>query len=291
MNQNSIKPQTRLAIAYTELFLTSASWALGTILIKLYVKDVPPFHLLFGRFFVAMLFLLALRPQTLKKATTKSFKVGSVLGLFSFLSYGFGVMGLVYTTASKSGFFVAMAVLFVPLSETVLKKRLPNRWLVLSITLSMVGLYLISGMDGGGINLGDILSLLCSVAYTVYILILDRFGKSEDTMVLTQIQLIFVSFLAFLVVLIFEGFSVGLLLSVWMPLLIMGILSTGMTTLLQARGQRYASPESVGIIFLGEPLFTFLMALAIIGERTSWIGVLGAGLLLFAMVLAVLKKV
>jgi drug/metabolite transporter (DMT)-like permease len=285
------KPGNRTVIAYMELLFASFGWAMSTIIIKKYVGDIPPFHLLTGRFFVAALFLFLIRPKHYKKTDISTVKTGVLLGFFSFLAYALAMVGLVYTTASKAGFFVAMAVMFVPTFECVLKRKRPSKWLLISIFMALVGLYLVSGMNGLGINKGDLLSIGCALAYTIYILFLDRMGDNKDSLILTEVQLVFVVLLGIISMILFEGISIKYFLAAIGPVLVLGIIGTGLTTLLQARGQKYASPESVGLIFLGEPLFTFVMAVVLLNEVVNLSGIIGAVLLLLAMIVTVLKKV
>jgi drug/metabolite transporter (DMT)-like permease len=105
------------------------------------------------------------------------------------------------------------------------------------------------------------------------------------------IQLAVVSVCCILAVIIFEGFSMQYIKEGLIPILIIGVLCTGVTTLLQTRAQKVASPESAGILFLGEPLFTLIMSYFILNETILFSGLVGAILILSSLVIAVLKKI
>lgn len=277
--------------AYVELLITAFSWSLSTVLLKMYIDSVPPFHLLMGRFIVGFIFIFAMKPDVVKSITKQELKTGIPLGFIVFLSYTFGVVCLKYTSASKSSFLVSLSVLFIPIIEGIIRKRMPSKYTVISVFISLVGLRLISGINGTGFNFGDGLAILSAVSYSAYILMMDRNGKDIDDMVLTFIQLGVVSVCCIIAVVLFEGFSMEYIKIALIPILIIGVLCTGIATLCQTRAQKVVSTESVGILLLGEPLFTLVMAFFILKETILLNGILGGALILISLVLAVLKKI
>lgn len=277
--------------AYAELLFASFSWALATIIIKKYIGEIPSYHLLMGRFVVGTLFIFALQPYNVAKIKKQHIKVGIPLGILIFGAYAFGVICLKYTSASKTGFLVSLSVLLIPLVETIRRKAVPSKWTVISVAMSLAGMVLISGINGGSFNLGDMLAIASSVVYTIYVIALDKYGKDVEDTLLTLIQLAVVAVCCILAVVFFEGFSMQYIKDGLIPILIIGVLCTGMTTLLQTRAQKIASPESAGILFLGEPLFTLIMSYFILNETILFSGLIGAGLILSSLVIAVLKKI
>jgi len=277
--------------AYAELLFASFTWALATIIIKKYIGTIPFFHLLMGRFVIGTIFIFALQPNNVVRIKKKDLRIGVPLGLLVFGTYAFGVICLKYTSASKSGFLVSLSVLFIPLFETIRRKVAPSKWIVISVAMSLVGMILISGINGGGFNYGDMLAIASSLVYTAYILSLDKYGKDIEETLLTLIQLAVVAISCILSVIIFEGFSIQHIKEGFIPILVIGVLCTGMTTLLQTRAQKIASPESAGILFLGEPLFTLIMSYFILNETILFSGLVGAILILSSLVIAVLKKI
>lgn len=276
--------------AYIEILGTALAWGISAVLMKKYIDQVTPYHLLMGRFVIATIFIFAIKPNTVKQIDRESLKAGVPLGFLVFLAYTFGIVCLKYTSASKSSFLVSLSVLFVPLFESLIKRRMPGKWTFLSVFFSLIGLRLISGMDGTGFNLGDILAILSALVYSVYIMMMDEKGKGIEEMTLTLIQLTVVSICSIILVL-FEGFNYQYLKIIWLPILVIGIFCTGMSTLFQTRAQKVASPESVGILLLGEPLFTTILAFFILKETILLRGLLGGLLLILSLVIAILKKI
>jgi len=273
------------------LFITASGWALSTIIIKMFVESIPVFHIMFGRYLVALMVIILFKKNEIKKIKKEELKPGMILGVFTFLAFTLAIMSLYYTSASKSGFLVAMSVLFVPIVTTLMKRKLPNRWVIFSVFLSLIGLYFISGMNGGAFNFGDLLALLCAASYTIYILVMDKHAKHINESILVFIQFCVVTVLSLIGMIVFEGidlnaFKVGLL-----PMITIGIFGTAATNFAQTKAQKHATPESVGLILLGEPLFTLIMAAAILKESILIGGLFGAGLILIALVITVIKDI
>lgn len=277
--------------AYLEILGTSLAWALSAVLLKMYIEQVPPYHLLTGRFVIATIFIFAMRPNTVKAINKENLKVGIPLGFFIFLAYASGIVCLKYTTASKSSFLVSLSVLFVPLIESFMRRKLPSKWIFVSVIISILGLRLISGMDGTGYNIGDTLAILSSVFYSIYIVLMDRTGKDIEEMILTLIQLGVVSICGTIVLLFYEGLNFQYFKIILIPIFVIGILCTGMSTLFQTRAQKVASSESVGILLLGEPLFTTILAFIVLKETILISGFIGGILILLSLVIAIIKKV
>ncbi len=286
-----IQNKKSLFMAYVMLMITSIGWAFSTILIKLYIGDIPAYHMMLGRFFIGFLVLWVLNPKIFKKISLQEIKIGCMLGACIFASYAFAIVSLQHTSASKAGFLVALSVLFVPLAQMVVHKSLPNKWTLLSVALSLIGLWMISGMNGTGFNYGDGLAIVSGLAYTAYILLIDKYAGDIKETILVILQLLIVSIISLVFTVLYDGLNINIFVDNIIPITLIALFGTVITTFFQAKAQKTASPESVGIILLGEPLFTLLMAIVILGENIETIGLVGAAVLLSSMGIAVIKKV
>ncbi len=279
-----------LKTAYFMLFVLSFLWAATTIVMKVFISQMAPSHFMLGRFSLAAIIFYALRHKQIR-ITKSSFIHGAYTGFFLFLAYYFSIVALQHTTASKAGFLVSLAVLWVPIFQLLIKRKMPNRWVVMTVVLSLVGLYLISGLDGIGFNYGDFFALLCSLAYTFYILYIDKYIDEIDGNQMTFIILLIVSLWSLLTSLTLETFDPLSIVTNWPVILVVAIFGTLLTTYFQTKAQSVASPEAVGIILLGEPLFTLIMAVVLLSETVTTSGLIGGALLLLSLVIAVIKKI
>jgi drug/metabolite transporter (DMT)-like permease len=277
--------------AYVMLFITSFGWALSTILMKMYIQDISVFHLMFGRFLIAFLLVSLFKMKKLRKITFEQCKMGFLAGIMLFSSYALSIYGLKITTASKSGFLVSLSVLFVPLIQLIINKKRPNKWTSISVMFSVLGLYLISGMNGAGFNFGDVLSILCAAAYTGYIFLIDKYTKAVDEESLVLMILLSITLMSFLAMVSIEGFDAKMMVTNWKLIFTIAIFGTAIATLFQAKAQKHASPESVGLILLGEPLITLLLAITILGEQVMFKGMIGAVIILCSLGITVIKEI
>ncbi|MDD2496708.1 MAG: DMT family transporter [Desulfitobacteriaceae bacterium] len=281
----------KLTSAYLLLFLTAFGWGLSTVLGKMMIGSITPTHILMVRAWVAALVIFCASPGKVLAVKKGDLTAGLLLGLILFFSYYLGIASLKYTTASKAGFLMALSLLFVPSAETLLKRRLPSRWIVFSVFLSLLGLRLISGINGGSFNYGDLLAVGSAGLYALYTIVMDRIGKNKDDYLLSFILLLVLAVAATCGAVGFEGFNyTGIKENIY-PLLLMGVVGTGLATLFQTKAQKTASSESVGIILLAEPLFTLIFAAIFLHETIYFSGLMGGILILLSLVVAVVKKV
>lgn len=294
-NIMSVQPEEKVnhakTIAYLLLFLTAFGWGLSTVLGKLCIGTISPAHILMVRAVVASMVIFLAAPMKIMTVDREDLKVGALLGFVIFIAYFLGISSLKYTTASKAGFLMAFNVLFVPAVEAVIKKRLPSKWIVMSVVLSLIGLQLISGINGDGFNFGDLLAVLCAAAYTIYTIMLDRWGQDKDDFVLSFIQLVVLGIASFFAVVLFEEIDFAGVRGSILPLVVMGVFGTGLATLFQTKAQKTASTESVGIILLADPLFCLLLAFLFLHEPIFISGLLGGGLIMLSCMIAIIKKI
>ncbi|HWT63938.1 MAG TPA: DMT family transporter, partial [Ochrobactrum sp.] len=83
-----------------------------------------------------------------------------------------------------------------------------------------------------------------------------------------------------------EDINWNIIALTWKELLFTGVFSSGAAFTLQAIGQRYTTSAQAAIFLSSEALFAALFGAMFLGERLSFIGFIGCGLL-FAAMLAV----
>lgn len=259
------------------------------------------------RFFVAVVFLLAvgaiLRFVRAKKAARlgvpnektaeekRSYRrrlviasvlCGSVLAAASVLQQA----GLQFGTDSgKAGFITALYVVLVPICGIFLKKRVPGIfWL--GVALAVAGLYLLCVSGDFKLAFGDLLTLLCAVAFTVQILLIDRFSPGLEGVDLCCGQFIVAGILSAAGMFLFEKPEIGAILSCALPLLYVAIFSSGVAYLLQILAQRGGNPSVITIIFSLEAVFSAIASAIILHQRMTAREYIGCVLLFAAVLIA-----
>ncbi len=273
------------------LVLVTLCWGVSYYLMDVALADMGPFTLnmyrFLGAFFIAGIFSFN-KLKTVNKTTLKySLLVGAAL-VFVYTGATFGVK---YTTLSNSGFLCALTVIFVPIFELILFRKKPQRKVVVSVTLSLIGIMLLTLKDDFSINMGnlkgDLLSMMCAVSYALDLIITDRAVSDErvNAYQLGVFQLGVTGVLMMALSFTFETPVIPSTPEVLWSTIFLSVFCTGVAFIVQAIAQQYTTPSHVGIIFTLEPVFAGIVAFLFAGEILTPKAYLGAALMICALVL------
>ncbi len=213
----------------------------------------------------------------------KLWRTGFWCGCALFVASGLQQVGLLYTDAGKAGFLTAMYIVIVPFLGLLFRKKL-SKPMILSVIVAVAGLYLISGAGISAINIGDILMLLCAVAFAVQITLIDRLGGELDGLRLNCIQCFVCSAISAVVMVFTETPDFSNILACTVPLLYAGCLSMGVAYSMQILGQQKVDSVPASLIMSLESVFAVLSGWILLQERLSP-RELGGCVLLFAAVI------
>ena len=212
---------------------------------------------------------------------------GCLLSLLLGAAFYAQVVGLQYTTPTRSAFITGLSVILVPLLYPVITGKKPGRWPVIGASIALIGMVLITDPGGGGLNRGDWITLICAFAYGLYVIVLEVVSKKHD-----YEDLIVLQFLPLTVVFIPGAMTESAPIE-WGRHLIWGLGVTGpilaLTLYLQSRYQRYTTATRAAVIFTGEPLFAAVFSFLLIGETLKLIQ-WGGGVLILAGILAAIRR-
>ncbi len=188
------------------------------------------------------------------------------------------------TEAGKAGFLTAMYIVLVPVFGLVLKKKVtPVVWL--AVALAVVGLYLLCVKDAFTIRASDALVLTCSVVFAIQILLVDHFSPLCNGVKLSCIQFLTCFVVSAVPALIFEETTLSDIQGSVIPILYLGVLSSGVAYTLQIIAQRNANPAVVSLLMSMESVFSVLAGAALLGEVLSVREYVGCALMTCAIVL------
>ena len=215
----------------------------------------------------------------------KLWKSGLLCGLALFIAAALQQMGMVHTSAGKSGFLTAMYIVMVPVLGLFLRKK-PGLNVWFSVALAVAGLYLLSCAGVSRINVGDILLLGCAWAFAEQILLIDKAGADLDGLRLNCIQSLVVAVVSTVFMFLFETPDLESICVSWLPIAYAGILSTGVAYSLQIVGQKHLPPAPAALIMSLESVFAALSGWLILHERLSTWETLGCILVFAAVILS-----
>ena len=271
-------------------------WGSAFIAQSVGMDKIGPFTFQAVRCFLAVVFLFPAsalfskgKPFWKSWADPALWRSGVICGLALFAASSLQQIGLVYTDAGKAGFLTAMYIVFVPFLALFVGQR-PGRNALLSLIPAIVGLYLLSCTSVSGINKGDVLLLLCAVAFSVQILLIDRHCAGLDGLKLNCIQALVAAVLSVPWALLTETVDASLIASCWLPLGYAGVLSMGVAYTLQIVGQKRVAPSAAALLMSLESVFAALFGWLLLHETMTRAEVLGCALVFAAVVISQLPE-
>jgi drug/metabolite transporter (DMT)-like permease len=279
--------------AHLLLVFVTFVWGATFVSIKEALHESTPLTFNAVRMVLAALILLAIFHKHLRNLSRSTVLGGMLVGVFLWLGYEFQTPGLQYTTASKSAFLTGMSVVLVPLFLMIFWRRHVNRWSLLGVGVALVGLYLLTIPAGeagfSSVNKGDILTMLCAVAFAFQIIFVGRVTHKNPFAPVVTIEAATCAVLMILSAPLLERPHIVFSSQVVWAILITGILGTALGFGAQGWAQQFTPPTHTALIFALEPVFALGASYFLIGERLGLRAGLGAALILAGVLLSELR--
>lgn len=279
------------------LFLTAFIWGTAFVAQSVGMDHIGPFTFNAVRSLVGGLALIPVilvfnrrkspaRRQT-EGANRKVLLLGGVccglaLGVASCLQQ----VGMQYTTVGKAGFLTALYIVIVPILGLFFWRKAGAK-LWVSVAIAIVGLYLLCMSGSLRLQLGDFLVLLCALAFSVHIMVIDHFTTQVDGVQMSCIQFFVAAAFSAVCMLFTEGVpDPGAVAISWVPILYAGVLSSGVGYTLQIVGQKGVNPTAASLVLSLESVISVLAGWVILGQSMSPREILGCVLMFCAILLA-----
>jgi drug/metabolite transporter (DMT)-like permease len=226
-------------------------------------------------------------PRLRRQLTREALLPGAVLGVVLSASLFAESTGLRQTTATNAGFITGLYVVFVPLLSALLLRARVGAGVWLAAVLAASGLALLS-LAGLEVRRGDLWVLLGAGIVAVHFLLVQRFAARVAPLALGVCQMLAASLLQ-LALAAPGGLDPARAAHVWRPLVVTGVLGSGVAFALQLVAQSEVSATRAALLLGAESLFAALFSALWLGERLTGRQWLGAALVVCAMVLSELR--
>ncbi|HPX67921.1 MAG TPA: DMT family transporter [Bacillota bacterium] len=269
------------------LILVTIFWGAGFPATKIALQTMTPFYHIGIRFAVASLLLSLLFYRKLRSLNKSLIKPALILSSLLFATYAFQTVGIQYTTASKSGFFSGLAVLIVPIFSIFYLKTKLELKTIISVATATLGLFLLSytGSDFN-FNIGDFLTILCSICYAWQLLFTGTYVQKHDATLLAIVQLFFVSLYGMAFAVILEPIPVNMSVPSFWSLMFSAVFCTAFAFWMQTTAQKFTAASHIALIFTMEPVFGALTSFLLLNEVLGARGIIGGILIVSAMIIS-----
>ena len=260
------------------VFLLAVIRGSSYIFIKNIITIQSPFEIVFFRFFTTGIILLLFTIKQFKKVNRYDFIFGVLAGIFLFSAFAFQTYGIKYTTVSKQSFLTSLYIIFIPLFNFIFFKKKISKEIAFLFFIILIGLFFIS------LNLGDILTLLCALGFSLNIITLSKTEKYNVNIInITVIQMLIIGILSLIFQFIIEKSRIGF--SINFSLIYLIIVCTMLNFTIQNISQKYISAHIIGLILSLESIFGTFFAVIFLNENINSNFIIGTFLITVSIVL------
>ena len=278
------------------LLLTATIWGVAFVAQSVGMEYIGPFTfnaircVLGGMVLIPVILVLKKKKETgaenQEKEDKKTLWTGGIAcGVILCIASNLQQFGIMEASVGKSGFFTALYIVMIPVIGIFIGKR-PGIKLWFCVALAVVGMYLLCMKDGSfTIERADIMLLLCALAFSFHILVVDYFSPKVDGVKMSCIQFFVCGVLSAVGMLFTETPDISNIQAAWLPLLYAGLLSCGVGYTLQIVGQKGINPVIASLIMSLESVISALAGWVILGQVLSPKEILGCVLMFVAIII------
>ncbi len=290
-------------IGSLELLLAAIIWGFAFVAQTEGADNIPVFTFNFSRSIIAAAFLGALllltkafskrkvdmppSPASMKESIIGGVACGVALFVAtSFQQYGISLYPEGAAASGRAGFITAIYVILVPLVSIFAGRKI-HPLILLGALVAVGGMYLLCfGQGLTNLYLGDLFVFLCAVSFCGHILVINKFTKNVKGITLSCIQFLTMAILSLIAMLIFEPFDFSSIKEAILPVLYLGIMSSGVAYTLQIVGQSNTEPTIASIVMSLESVFAAVGGWLLLSERLRTKELLGCALVFVAIIVA-----
>ncbi len=249
--------------------------------------------LIASRFGLALALLIFFAHRLCRRVKAPHFWSGVAIGTFFFAGIVLQVIALATIPASRSGFLTSLAVVFTPLLAACLGRKWPRLNVLGAAMVALLGVAILAGMlrwsEGKPTisddamqhwTLGDGLTTLAAILFSIQILLLDGLGKRYDSAIFTPSMFLTTFVLGCLCFLIAAPripenlpetwVGIGLQSRYYLLIIWMSVFGTLLAFTWMNKYQPAVSAGQAAVIYTVEPLFASAWAMFLPG----WFSVL-----------------
>ncbi|OYR22057.1 DMT family transporter [Brucella thiophenivorans] len=272
------------------LLLAGVIWGMGFVAQSTAMASIGPFFFIGVRSAIAAVSVL---PWSIAEGRRSSHKLQRsnylffmLVGACLFTGLILQQIGLITTSVTNAGFLTGLYVVMVPVMGVTIFRNWPHPIIWPSAAACLIGIFLLSGGKLSALKQGDWLVICGALFWAMQVLLISRANRAGRPITLSCIQFATAAVAGLVIAAAVEDINWNAIALTWKELLFTGIFSSGIAFTLQAIGQRYTTSAQAAIFLSSEAIFAAMFGAIFLGDRLTFIGFIGCGLL-FASMMAV----
>ncbi len=279
-------------LAHASLLCVVAVWGSTFPMVKAALADASPLLFNLIRMALATAVLAAMNVRGMRSLSRPDLLLAVLAGTCLGAGYQLQTAGLARTSPTKSAFITGLVVVFVALFNLLPPLRptggRATRWRpFLGATLAFAGLALLTTAPGSslveltsGVNIGDMLTLLCALAFAGHLLTLSRVPPGSSAGGLAALQIGCATVLMLLTLRVNGPVHLHMTLRLGVALLITSLLATAVAFTVQSWAQQHLPATHTAALLTLEPVFALLTSVIFLHEHPTTRTYSGAALIL-----------
>ena len=260
-------------------------WGVSFVIVKDALERASPLTFVALRFTLAAV-LFAPFAALRTRFTREELRAGGVLAVLLAAGFIAQAAGLVHTTPSRSAFLVAISSVLAPPIAMLFARERPRLAALVALAVAALGMWLLTAPGGGGLNRGDLLTLITAVAFGGQIVAIMVFSRRHEPTRLLWLQIAGTALLAAAGAPLVEDMRVSWSWGFAAAVLFTAVGATVLALLWQLQAQRVMSSTRAAVLFCSEALFAAVTSWLFMGERLTGAQWAGGVLILAGMVVA-----
>jgi len=287
--------KTRTAI---KSFLAVLFWGASFVATKVVVQQISPLAVIVLRFALgwSVLMLVCLKRRQIVWIKGRDLLGLALLGLNGITVHQLlQANGLATTSATNSGWIVALTPIFTALLAWLLARESFGALKVIGLCIASVGALLVisRGNLTGGLSgllrvatVGDVLMLLSAPNWALFTVLSKKMMGTKYPPVLMMTYVMGLGWMMVLPLFAAQrGWTQipGLSVEGWASVLFLGLACSGLAYMFWYDALQKAGASQVASFLYLEPLVTVVVAATWIGERVTWATLIGGGIILLGV--------
>lgn len=282
------KAKRNIIMADIGLLFVALFWGGGFVAGKFALEGMSPLNLTAYRYVGATVVVAFFCFKKFKLITKKMTLCATLIGFLMFLGNTLQTIGLQYTTPGKQSFIISLYTVMVPLLSWMILKTKPSKRIIAAAFLALLGIALLTLKDDMTIGLGDFLTFIFAVTFSLQVVFIGIFMKDMDATLFTFLEIGIAAVFSVIAALLFEppASIFDMQLVPLIGLLYLVTFNTAFAFLLQNLCQRFAPANHTAIILSTETVFGTIFAVTIVNEVFRGRMIIGCALMFAAIIIA-----